>query len=186
MLILFVEKQLSKSVSGTTLAFNSNNINELDFNLYSERMLNKERQISDLKIKLELKQSFEEELINTLIEVEEFENFDTKILLDELKEKLKNLQCIDKKQLTKNPKDFGDKNIFKNNLELLHPDLSKFELALCTYFRMNLSSKEIGVIEGITPGTVRVYKTKIKYKMKLTHEDSLNQYLCNLKEIKAA
>jgi DNA-binding CsgD family transcriptional regulator len=154
--------------------------NEIDLNHYSEKLQKKDRQISDLQIKLELKKSFEDELIKTISEVESIENFDSKMIINELKTKLQNLNEIDKKQLTRNSTVFDDRGLFQKELENLHPELSYQERLLCSYFRLHLSSKEIAVIEGITNGTVRVYKNKIKHKIGLSQEESLNEYLCNL------
>jgi hypothetical protein len=62
---------------------------------------------------------------------------------------------------------------------LLHkfPELNKKEVRLCYYFKLNLSSKEISNLEGLTNGSVRVYKTKLKNKLGLKYEDNLNKYL---------
>jgi len=62
---------------------------------------------------------------------------------------------------------------------LLHkfPELNKKEVRLCYYFKLNLSSKEISNLEGLTNGSVRVYKTKIKAKMKVPASNSLTTYL---------
>lgn len=157
-----------------------------DVNQFNDKLKSKEKVISDLKTKLELKKSFEDELIKTIYEVEAKENFNSKELLNELKLKLQNLSEIDKKQLVKNSTALDDKGMFQRELERLHPELSYQERTLCTYFRLHLSSKEIAVIEGITNGTVRVYKNKIKHKIGLNQEESLNQYLCNLSNKKAA
>lgn len=157
-----------------------------DFNQISNKLKSKEKVISDLRTKLELKKSFEEELIKTIYDVEAKENFDSRELLKELKLKLHNLGEIDKKQIVKNSTALDDKGMFQRELERLHPELSFQERTLCTYFRLHLSSKEISVIEGITNGTVRVYKNKIKHKMGLNSEESLNEYLCNLSNKKAA
>jgi DNA-binding CsgD family transcriptional regulator len=157
-----------------------------DVNQFNDKLRSKEKVISDLKTKLELKKSFEDELIKTIYEVESKENFNSKELLNELKLKLQNLSEIDKKQLVKNSTALDDKGMFQRELERLHPELSYQERTLCTYFRLHLSSKEISVIEGITNGTVRVYKNKIKHKIGLNQEESLNQYLCNLSNKKAA
>ena len=157
-----------------------------DFTLYNDKLKSKEKVISDLKTKLELKKSFEDELIKTIYEVETKENFDSKMLLNDLKLKLQNLSEIDKKQIVKNSTALDDKGLFQKALEQFHPELSIQERTLCTYFRLHLSSKEISVIEGITNGTVRVYKNKIKHKMGLNAEDSLNEYLCNFTSKKVA
>jgi DNA-binding CsgD family transcriptional regulator len=171
---------LRKSSTAQNLKIESVSKNEIDLNHYSEKLQKKDRQISDLQIKLELKKSFEDELIKTISEVESIENFDSKMIINELKTKLQNLNEIDKKQLTRNSTVFDDRGLFQKELENLHPELSYQERLLCSYFRLHLSSKEIAVIEGITNGTVRVYKNKIKHKIGLSQEESLNEYLCNL------
>jgi DNA-binding CsgD family transcriptional regulator len=150
-----------------------------DYSQIRDKLKSKEKVISDLRTKLELKKSFEDELIKTIYEVEANENFDSKVLLNDLKLKLRNLNEIDKKQIVKNSTALDDKGLFQKALEQNHPELSYQERILCSYFRLHLSSKEISVIEGITSGTVRVYKNKIKHKMGLNAEESLNEYLCN-------
>lgn len=159
-------------------------VNKSDLNQFNDKIRSKEKVISDLKTKLELKKSFENELIKTIYEVESKDGYDTKVLLNELKLKLQNLTEIDKKQIVKNSTALDDKGLFQKELERIHPELSFQERTLCTYFRLHLSSKEIAVIEGITNGTVRVYKNKIKHKMGLSAEESLNEYLCNLSQKK--
>jgi DNA-binding CsgD family transcriptional regulator len=158
----------------------------LNSNEFNDKLKSKEKIISDLRTKLELKKSFEDELIKTIYEVEAKENFDSKDLLNELKLKLQNLSEIDKKQIVKNSTALDDKGLFQKALEQFHPELSYQERILCSYFRLHLSSKEISVIEGITNGTVRVYKNKIKHKIGLNTEESLNEYLCNFTTNKTA
>jgi DNA-binding CsgD family transcriptional regulator len=172
------------SIKNSSLASSFENKTEL--NQINSKLKSKEKVISDLRTKLELKKSFEDELIKTIYEVESKENFDSKLLLNELKLKLQNLNEIDKRQIVKNSTTLDDKGKFQKELERLHPELNYQERILCTYFRLHLSSKEISVIEGITNGTVRVYKNKIKHKIGLNSEESLNEYLCNLSTNKVA
>ena len=85
---------------------------------------------------------------------------------------------IDKKNVVLNFDKDKDQRDFDATLKQLYPQLSSQEIRLCTYFRLNLGSKEISMIEGsITPGSVRVYKNKIKNKIGLTAEDNLNDFL---------
>jgi hypothetical protein len=157
-----------------------------DFTQINDKLKSKEKVISDLRTKLELKKLVEDELIKTIYEAEAKENFDSKDLLNDLKLKLQNLSEIDKKKIVKNSSALDDKGLFQKALEQFHPELSYQERILCTYFRLHLSSKEICVIEGITNGTIRVYKNKIKHKMGLNAEESLNEYLCNFSVKKVA
>jgi len=157
-----------------------------DFTQINDKLKSKEKVISDLRTKLELKKLVEYELIKTIYEAEAKENFDSTDLINELKLKLLNLSEIDKKHIVKNSTALDDKGLFQKALEQFHPELSYQERILCTYFRLHLSSKEISVIEGITISTVRVYKNKIKQKMGLNAEESLNEYLCNFSTNKTA
>lgn len=69
---------------------------------------------------------------------------------------------------------------FLKKLKTLYPTLTNRELKLCIYFRMNLSSKEISILENTTTGTVRVYKTRIKNKIGLNKENRLSCYLLKI------
>jgi DNA-binding CsgD family transcriptional regulator len=185
-LVILSTNNFKKKFSIQNSSLDSSFENKTDLNQINSKLKSKEKVISDLRTKLELKKSFEDELIKTIYEVESKENFDSKLLLNELKLKLQNLNEIDKRQIVKNSTTLDDKGKFQKELERLHPELNYQERILCTYFRLHLSSKEISVIEGITNGTVRVYKNKIKHKIGLNSEESLNEYLCNLSTIKVA
>ncbi|KXH85890.1 helix-turn-helix transcriptional regulator [Chryseobacterium kwangjuense] len=50
------------------------------------------------------------------------------------------------------------------------PFLTTQEKKFCVYYKLNLSSKEISLLEGVTEGTVRVYKTRIKNKMGIDND----------------
>jgi hypothetical protein len=157
-----------------------------DSRIIEDKLKKEEKVIADLNTKLELKKTFDDELIKTIYEVDAKENFDSKDLVKELKLKLLNLSEIDKKHIVKNSTALDYKGLFQKALEQFHPELSYKERILCTYFRLHLSTKEISVIEGITIGTVRIYKNKIKQKMGLNAEESLNEYLCNFSTNKTA
>jgi len=161
--------------------FSKENSNTIVQKLYS-----KEKLISDLQMKLDIKKTFEDDLLKTINQIEIDENSISNELIKEIRSKINNLNQIDKKKIHKNAIGLEDKEIFQRTLERLHPDLTHQELILCSYFRMHLSSKEIGLIEGITSGTVRVYKNKIKNKIGLSHEERLNEYLCGITTKKVA
>ncbi len=57
------------------------------------------------------------------------------------------------------------------------PELSEKEILLCTYIVNGISSKEIGMLLKLSIGTVRVYKNKLKTKLKVPNGFSLKQHL---------
>lgn len=179
-IIYFLSKQFRTKKTSKTVE----NCNDLNKDILAEKLIIKDKEISDLQIKLELKKAFELELIKTIYNVESKENYDSKLLFNDLKIKIQNLNKIDEKHLTKRTHVLDNNSLFQYELEQIHPELNFQERVLCNYFRLNLSSKEISVIEGMTNGTVRVYKNKIKNKLALRPEESLVEYLCNLSENK--
>ncbi|WP_164976721.1 helix-turn-helix transcriptional regulator [Chryseobacterium sp. CH21] len=101
----------------------------------------------------------------------------TDVALKDLQLKVNNLIQIDKRNFGLMNDHGIESDIFQNKLSEEFPDLTNKELKLCQYFRMDLSSKEIASIYSTTTGTIRVYKTKIKYKLKLSKEDDLRLFL---------
>ena len=57
------------------------------------------------------------------------------------------------------------------------PELSEREILMCTYIVNGISSKEIGALLKLSNGTVRVYKNKLKTKLKVPSGFSLKQHL---------
>jgi DNA-binding CsgD family transcriptional regulator len=66
---------------------------------------------------------------------------------------------------------------FVSDLKIKHADLSANELKLCTFLRMNLSSKEIALLLNITVRGVEISRYRLRKKLKLTKEVNLFDYL---------
>ena len=66
---------------------------------------------------------------------------------------------------------------FFTNLRKRHPDLSKTELKFCAYLRVHLSTNQIATILNVTNEAIRKSRYRIRKKMNLTREDSLEEYL---------
>ena len=77
-----------------------------------------------------------------------------------------------------------DRQIFENNFERAHeqffqkmkteyPDLTSSDLQLCAYLRMNLSSKEIAPLLGISVRGVENHRYRLRKKLELEHDESL-------------
>ncbi len=68
---------------------------------------------------------------------------------------------------------------FLNTLKKVYPDLNSNELKLCSYLRMNLSSKEIAQLFSISVRGVEISRYRLRKKLKLqTHQD-LFEFLMN-------
>lgn len=66
---------------------------------------------------------------------------------------------------------------FYSNLSKAHPDLTKSELKFCAYLKLNLTSHQISAIMNVTSEAIRKNRHRIRKKLRLEKEDSLENYL---------
>lgn len=76
------------------------------------------------------------------------------------------------------------KSIFERNhphffqrLNQVHSNLTPKDVRLCSYLRLQLSSKEISRLLNITPKSVEVSRTRLRSKLKIDRKINLSQYL---------
>lgn len=88
------------------------------------------------------------------------------------------------KKIDENISNQDDWQIFQNHFEQAHhqffakmkasyPQLTPSDLRLCAYLRMNLSSKEIAPLLGISVRGVENHRYKLRRKMNIEHDKSL-------------
>jgi len=66
---------------------------------------------------------------------------------------------------------------FFENLKNAHPDLSKTEIKFCAYLKLNLSSNQISQITNVTTEAIRKTRYRIRKKLNLEQEESLEEYI---------
>ena len=147
-----------------------------------ETLQKKDKELKELKLGLLKFKEVETFFLRELASFEKSGDTDYAALLTRLKNQVALGYNDEKSTETKivNSKKEGDNLNFAIILRKKHPFLTDQEIGLCNYFRLNMPSKEIASMEGITDGTVRVYKNKIKNKIGLSQIDSLNEYLVNI------
>lgn len=91
----------------------------------------------------------------------------------------KNLNTTDDWKLFEEAFNNTDKDFIKK-LKESHPNLTSNDLRLCTYLRLNLSSKEIAPLLNISLRSVEVKRYRLRKKMNLPHEASLTNYILGL------
>lgn len=136
----------------------------------------REERIKNLQLNLSLKSQTEKSFLTRLKSMRKTQN-NVDDILNELYFNLHNLLEIDKKN-----ENFSQDNIYQNKefierLNAKFPMLSNKELQFCVYFRLNLTSKEIAILEKTSNGSVRVLKSRIKTKIGLEKEENLDEYL---------
>jgi ligand-binding sensor domain-containing protein/DNA-binding CsgD family transcriptional regulator len=91
-------------------------------------------------------------------------------------------------KIDNNIESHDDWTIFETNFERAHelflkklkedyPDLTNKDLRLCAYIRMNLSSKEIAPLLGISVRGVENHRYRLRKKMELEHDDNLVDFI---------
>ena len=133
--------------------------------------------IKNLHLNLNLKIETEKAFLENLKKIKRSKNMDAEETVKDLFFKINNLLQIDEKNHELISESFEENKEFMEKLSYSYPFLSDHEVKLCVYFRLNLSSKEVSLLENITPGSVRVYKTKIKSKIGLNKEQELSAFL---------
>jgi len=66
---------------------------------------------------------------------------------------------------------------FRENLTRMHPDLTPNELKLCTFLRLDMSSKEISEITQQSVRALETARSRMRKKLGLQRADNLVQYL---------
>ena len=95
----------------------------------------------------------------------------------------KNYNYLNRK-IDENISNQDDWQVFENNFERAHeqffekmktsfPHLTQSDLRLCAYLRMNLSSKEIAPLLGISFRGVENHRYRLRKKMNLEHDENL-------------
>lgn len=69
---------------------------------------------------------------------------------------------------------------FFEKLKELYPNLSKKELRLCAFIKMDLSNKEISPLLNISVRGVETLRYRLRKKLDLEHEDNLHEFLTEL------
>ncbi|MFW5645044.1 MAG: hypothetical protein ACOCZL_03955 [Bacteroidota bacterium] len=85
-----------------------------------------------------------------------------------------------------------DWKVFETNLEKAHelflqkmiwnyPELTHSDLRLCTYLRMNLSSKEIAPLMRVSVRAIENHRYRLRKKLKLPRDVILNEFIIGIK-----
>lgn len=114
------------------------------------------------------------ELLTTIKkEVEKVDNIKLKPVINLIDKNLKNNDDWEFFQEAFNNAD----SEFLKRLKALHSNLSPNDLRLCSYLRLNLSSKEIAPLLNISPKSVEVKRYRLRKKMNLDHSLNLIDYI---------
>jgi hypothetical protein len=66
---------------------------------------------------------------------------------------------------------------FFNTLKTNYPNLTELDLKHCAYIKINFTPKQVAHLLGISPKSVTLFRVRLKKKLNLAEEISLNDYL---------
>lgn len=119
------------------------------------------------------------EMIDNILTVLEKEND-----ISSLKTNIK--RTIKTNEVNKKEWETFEKNLIQSNEEFVQKITKKFpfltakDLKLCIYLKMNLSSKEIAPLLGISFRGVELHRYRLRKKLELTAEESLTKFMMNM------
>lgn len=147
-------------------------INEQEIEIQKEKLKN-------LSFFLEVKNKVENSFLNEIKKLKKSKS-DQNDVLDNLHISYHNLTEINKNFENINYNNNQEYKDIQAKIAEKHSNLSTKELQYCVYFSNKLSSKEIAIIENITPASVRVLKNRIKNKLNLDSNTNLEDYLSKI------
>ncbi len=68
---------------------------------------------------------------------------------------------------------------FFENIKEVHPNLTKNDLRLSTFLRLNMSTKEIAGLLNISPKSIEVARVRLRKKLNIKREQKLKTYFNN-------
>ncbi|MCH4552435.1 LuxR C-terminal-related transcriptional regulator [Aestuariibaculum lutulentum] len=145
--------------------------------LLSKDVEQQKKDITNLVLSNEQHNQWLDDLQDMLQNYQNNTNFNREQFLEEL------TKMIDNKKRTYGLNDQLQQKIteinteFYSNLESKHPDLTSYELNLCTLMRINLSSKDIATVLNITPSSVNTSRYRLRKKLNLEKDNELKSYL---------
>ena len=91
----------------------------------------------------------------------------------------RNLKQNDDWELFKEAFNNADREFLKK-LEQAHPNLTPNDIRLCSYLRLNLSSKEMAQLLNISTRSVEIKRYRLRKKLNLMHDENLVSYILRL------
>jgi len=145
------------------------------FGEFREDLNIKENELISIALGIEQKNELLEQISNTLKNAVKSEN--DKIPVKQILSTIKAQLSDDRETDLFNQQFSALHKEFFANLTLAHPDLTKTELKFCAYLRVQLSSSQIANIMNVTSEAIRKTRYRIRKKMNLPVEASLESYI---------
>lgn len=172
---VLLQEQALRKKQATQLATEREKTKELQAELAQ-----KSKELTSYTLNFIRKNEMIDDIRSTLKEIKEAANPTTKRQVRTLEQKLRTSFQIDEDWETFR-RHFEDVHPqFFTLMKTQHPELSNNDLKLCVLARLNLNTKEMAAILGISPDSVKTARYRLRRKMQLQRSKDILDYLVEM------
>ncbi|CAM1365889.1 hypothetical protein TPENAI_50177 [Tenacibaculum litopenaei] len=146
---------------------------QLENQLLESKIANKQKDLVDLANSITENIKWRDYLIQNLKKIQGAKGQTKNKYYNELINEIKTKTSIENNRVAYQQKIDVLNNEFYDNLLEKYPKLSKNELKLCSLIKLDFTSKEIAMIQGIEVRSVYISRSRLRKKMKLSPEVDL-------------
>lgn len=142
-----------------------------------QQLASRNQELASVTMSLVQKSQLVQSIENQLIKLKSDSNSHQKKQIDELIDAIRNGGKLDEawEQFTDQ---FDQVHVeFQQRITLRYPNLTKNDLKLCTYLRMNLSSKEIASLMYVSIRAIEVSRSRLRKRLDLEAGQNLSQFI---------
>nr|WP_299381087.1 hypothetical protein [Allomuricauda sp.] len=145
--------------------------------LLSLRLENKKKDLTDMALSLHQKQQWAKELDDQMKIVKSERGYKRSRELKKLQVEIsRNVYVDNKLKLIQQNMDVLSHAFFAK-LKGQFPDLTKSENKLCSFIKLGLTNVQIAQLQNVAPSSVRISRYRLKKKLKLSPEESLDVFI---------
>lgn len=159
--------------------------NELEYKASHEQLLNNQlelraKELTSFTLEVVRKNNLLNELKDQVQEIYKTGTKDQKLVTKEMLKKI-DLSLIHEKEWSTFTKVFEEVHYgFFQKLQDQHPEISSSELRLAALIKINMPSKDMGTVLGISTDSLRIARYRLKKKLGLENDDKLSVYIRSL------
>ena len=146
----------------------------------NEKLAFREQDLKMLATEIKVKNEFRNELIQELKAIEKLPSEERNKALRALLLHMQHTQ-LEESRISPIKERIEDINTeFFGKLKRRYPSLTKTELEICAFVRLNFRNKEIALIRKTTPASVKMARHRIRKKLGIENEEDMQRILAEL------
>lgn len=156
------------------------NNREKERQILNLQLENKKKDLAQLAMNLSQKQKWARELNAQIKKVNSVKGYKRSREIKKLQEEIRSQVYVDKEMGVVQQNMDTLNSEFYTKLQEQFPGLSKTEIKLCSYIKLNLDSSQIAQLQNIEPSSVKVSRYRLKKKLHLSPDMNLDTFIQSL------